>query len=119
MKPWDVMRSMTRPGQEGRGRFPPLMRVEIEQLACCAPAGVGLHMTHWSTRSLARVAVAQGIIPRIAHSTVSLILRYADLQPHRSRYWKTPVLDATFRGQAAKVLGATSVSTSLQPMESW
>jgi hypothetical protein len=28
-----------------------LERVEIEQLACCAPAGIGLQMTHWSTRS--------------------------------------------------------------------
>jgi len=91
-------------GRAGRGSFPPLERVEIEQLACCAPAGIGLHMTHWSTRTLARVAMARGIVPRIAQSTVSLILRYADLQPHRSRYWKTPTLNATFRKRAAAVL---------------
>jgi hypothetical protein len=42
-----------------RGRFPPLQRVQIEQLACCAPGGIGLEMTHWSTRSLAQVAVAR------------------------------------------------------------
>jgi hypothetical protein len=93
-----------RPGPADRGRFPPLTRVEIEQLACCAPVGVGLHMTHWSTRSLARVAVERGLVPRIAHSTVSLILRYAELQPHRSRYWRTPTLNATFRRRAARVL---------------
>lgn len=92
------------PGQGDRGSFPPLQRVEIEQLACCAPAGIGLHMTHWATRSLAQIAMARGIVPRIAHSTVSLILRYADLQPHRSRYWKTPTLNATFRKRAASVL---------------
>src|SRR3954452_12797898 len=68
--------------QVARGRFPPLQRVEIEQLACCAPAGIGLEMTHWSTRSLARVAVERGIVPCVAHSTVSLILRSASLQPH-------------------------------------
>jgi len=87
-----------------RGRFPPLQRVEIEQLACCAPAGIGLEMTHWSTRSLARVAVERGIVPRIAHSSVSLILRSASLQPHRFRYWKTPVLNEQFRERAARIL---------------
>lgn len=73
-------------------------------LACCDPLGVGLHMTHWSTRSLAQVAVERGLVPKIAHSTVSLILRAADLQPHRSRYWKTPKLDAAFIKRAAKIL---------------
>jgi hypothetical protein len=87
-----------------RGSFPPLQRVEVERLACCEPAGVGLHMTHWSTRSLARAAQLRGIVPTIAHSTVALILRDAELQPHRSRYWKTPTPDDTFRDKAAKVL---------------
>lgn len=95
---------MTRRARAGRVRFPPLERVEIEQLACCDPAGVGLEITHWSTRSLARVAAERGLVPRIAHSTVSLVLRDADLQPHRSRYWKTPTLDAEFRQRAARVL---------------
>jgi DDE superfamily endonuclease len=61
-------------------------------------------MTHWSTRSLARVAVERGIVPRIAHSTVSLILNSASLQPHRFRYWKTPVLNERFRERAASIL---------------
>jgi hypothetical protein len=92
------------PGRVDRGSFPPLQRVEIEQLACCEPAGIGLEMTHWSTRTLARVAVARGIVPHLAHSTVSLLLRRADLHPHRWRYWKTPVLNAEFRQRAARVL---------------
>ena len=61
-------------------------------------------MTHWSTRSLARVAVERGLVPKIAHSTVSLLLRTADLQPHRSRYWKTPTIDADFEKKAASLL---------------
>jgi hypothetical protein len=81
-----------------------LARVEIEQLACCDPAGIGLQITHWSTRSLAQIAVERGIVPRIAHSTVSLILRSASLQPHRSRYWKTPTLNDEFRERAARIL---------------
>jgi len=91
-------------GLADRGNFPPLERVEIEQLACCALAGIGLEMTHWSTRSLAEVAVKRGLVPRIAHSTVSLILRAASLQPHRSRYWKTPTLNEEFRERAARIL---------------
>lgn len=81
-----------------------LERVAIEQLACCDPAGLGLHMTHWSTRSLARIAAERHIRPKIAHSTVSLILRNADLQPHRSRYWKTPTLNAEFQERASRIL---------------
>ncbi|MGZ9165503.1 MAG: hypothetical protein ACXW4U_10030 [Anaerolineales bacterium] len=46
----------------------------------------------------------QGLVSHIAHSTVSLILRNADLQPHRSRYWITPSLNADFLQQAGRVL---------------
>jgi hypothetical protein len=61
-------------------------------------------MTHWATRSLALIARQRGIVPHIAHSTVALILREAELQPHRSRYWKTPTLNAEFRQRAAGIL---------------
>jgi hypothetical protein len=87
-----------------RGSFPPLQRVGVVRLACCEPAGIGLHMTHWSTRSLARAAQLRGIAPTISHSEVALILRNADLQPHRSRYWKTPIPDDTFRSKAAQII---------------
>jgi len=83
---------------------PPLQLVEVEQLACCEPAGVGLQMTHWSTRSLARVARECGIAPTLSHSKVAVILKHAALQPHRSRYWKTPTLDDDFRKKAAAIL---------------
>lgn len=81
-----------------------LERVALERLACCDPAGLGLKMTHWSTRSLAQIAVERGMRPKLAHSTVSLILRDADLQPHRDRYWKTPTLNAEFQKRASRVL---------------
>jgi len=81
-----------------------LERVAIEQLACSEPSGVGLEMTHWSTRSLAKIAMQQGLVSHIAHSTVALILRNADLQPHRHRYWITPTLNETFLEQASRVL---------------
>jgi len=80
-----------------------LQRAGIEQLACCDPAGKGLEMTHWSTRSLASIAMNRGLLPHIAHSTVSLILRDADLQPHRNRDWITPTLNADFLQRAGRI----------------
>jgi hypothetical protein len=80
--------------------------VQVEQLACCEPAGIGLQLTHWSTRALAQVARQRGIAPAISHSTVALILSRASLHPHRCRSWKTPVLDECFVPQAARVLWA-------------
>ena len=47
--------------RSGRPReFTALQRVGIEQLACCEPAGIGLEMTHWFTRRLAKVAMQRG-----------------------------------------------------------
>lgn len=70
-------------------------------------------MTHWSTRSLARVAAERGLVPKIAHSTVSLILRTADLQPHRTRYWKTPTIDGDFERKAASILWCYEQASNL------
>jgi DDE superfamily endonuclease len=61
-------------------------------------------MTHWSTRSLARVARRRRIAPAISHSTVAVILRDAQLQPHRSRYWKTATPDEDFHQKAARIV---------------
>ncbi|HWH71409.1 MAG TPA: transposase [Candidatus Sulfotelmatobacter sp.] len=82
-------------------------------MACCKPAGLGLHLTHWSTRSLVQVALQRGLVPHIVHSSVSLILRQATLQPHRHRYWKTPVLNATFLERASQILWCYEQSQAL------
>lgn len=42
--------------------------------------------------------------PHLAHSTVSLILRDADLKLHHSRYWITPTLDDEFVRRATRIL---------------
>ncbi len=91
--------------RSGRPReFTALQRVGIEQLACCEPAGIGLEMTHWFTRRLAKVAMQRGLVSHIAQSTVLLILKHADLQPHRSQYWITPTLNAEFLARAGRIL---------------
>lgn len=85
-------------------RFPPLQRAQIVELACLEPVAEGLHITHWTSQDLARQAVADGIVGAISPRTVREILHDVDLQPHRTRYWKTSRLDAQFKGRAEKVL---------------
>jgi hypothetical protein len=74
------------------------------QRACLEPVATGLHLTHWSSEDLARQAVADGIAEAVSPRTVRQILHEVDLQPHRTRYWKTSRLDATFKDRAEKVL---------------
>jgi DDE superfamily endonuclease len=68
------------------------------------PIAKGLHITHWASEDLARQAVLDGIVPAISPRTVRRILDAVDLQPHRTRYWRTARLDAQFKGRAEKVL---------------
>lgn len=85
-------------------RFPPLQRAQIVALACLEPVARGLHITHWSREDLASQAVADGIVPTISARTIGRILDAVDLQPHRTRYWRTSRLDAQFKERAEKVL---------------
>src|SRR5512147_830073 len=87
-----------------RVRFPPLQRVQLVQLACLEPIAQGLHITHWSSEELARQAVIEQIVPTISARTVRRILHDVDLQPHRTRYWKTSRLDEQFKRRAEQVL---------------
>jgi DDE superfamily endonuclease/Homeodomain-like domain len=81
-----------------------LERVAIQQLACCELHGLKLELTHWSTRTLTVMARQRLQRPPLAHSTVSLILRDADLKLHHSRYWITPTLDDEFVRRATRIL---------------
>jgi len=74
------------------------------ELACLEPIAKGLHITHWTSSDLARQAVSDGIVKAISPRTVRQILHGVDLQPHRTRYWKTSHLDAEFKVRAEKVL---------------
>jgi hypothetical protein len=87
-----------------RPGFPPLQRAQIVELACLEPVAKGLHITHWSSEDLARQAVADGIVGSIRPRTVRSILDRVDLQPHRTRYWRTTRLDPRFKARAEKVL---------------
>lgn len=82
----------------------PLQRAQIVELACLEPIAEGLHITHWTSEDLANQAVADGIVPHISARTVQRILDNVDLQPHRTRYWRTPRLDPQFKERAEQVL---------------
>jgi DDE superfamily endonuclease len=92
------------PGRAARSSFPPLQRAQIVQLACLEPIAKALHITHWTGSDLARQAVSDGIVDSISPRTVWQILHDVDLQPHRTRYWKTARLDAEFKKRAERVL---------------
>lgn len=94
-----------RQGRSGRvAQITPLQQAQIVELACLEPLAKGLHITHWSSEDLARQAVEDGIVPSISPASVRRILHDVDLQPHRTRYWKTAHLDARFKERAEQVL---------------
>jgi len=82
----------------------PLQRAEIVRLACLEPIAKGLHITHWASADLAREAVVEGIVPAISGRTVRRILKEVDLQPHRTRFWKTARLNGEFLERAIRIL---------------
>jgi hypothetical protein len=79
-------------------------RQDIEDLACKAPACVGRELTHWSQRSLAQAAEELGSVESIHQTTVGDILREADLQLHRFRYWKSTIWDEVAVERTLKIL---------------
>jgi hypothetical protein len=115
-------RSWTTPGKGsagGRPAFPPLHKAKIIQLACLEPVAKGLHITHWSSADLARQAVADGIIDAISARSIRRILKEVDLQPHRTRFWKTAQLNAVFMERAVKILWCYSYAEHLARRGYW
>ncbi|HMB03347.1 MAG TPA: IS630 family transposase [Isosphaeraceae bacterium] len=105
--------SRRRSDRGDRPGFPPLQRAQIVELACLEPVARGLHVTHWSSAALARQAVHEGIVTSIDPATVRRILDAVDLQPHRTRYWRTARLDAQFKDRAEEVLWCYAHADSL------
>src|SRR5947209_495135 len=106
-------------GRVARSSFPPLQRAQIVQLACLEPIAKGLHITHWSSVDLARQAVRDGIVETISPRAVRQILHGVDLQPHRTRYWKTSCLNAEFKERAERVLWCYGNAENLAARGLW
>src|ERR1700738_4315112 len=109
-----------RQGHSGRDLgITPVQRAQIVELACLEPIAKGLHITHWSSKDLARQAVEDGIVAAVSPATVRRILHDVDLQPHRTRYWKTARLDAQFKERAEQVLWCYGNATRLAEQGIW
>jgi transposase len=109
-----------RQGRSGRlAQITPVQRAQIVELACLEPIAKGLHITHWSSQDLARQAVDDGIIASISPATVRRLLHDVDLQPHRTRYWKTARLDARFKERAEQVLWCYGNASRLAEQGIW
>jgi hypothetical protein len=99
--------------------FPPLQRAQIIKLACLEPIARGLHITHWSSADLARQAVADDIVAAISPRSVRRILHAVDLQPHRTRFWKTARLNAVFMERAVRILWCYTYAEHLASKGYW
>jgi hypothetical protein len=115
----DFWRTLGKGSADETPAFPPLQRAQIIQLACLEPITKGLHITHWSSADLARQAVADGIIDAISPRSVCRILHEVDLQPHRTRFWKTARLNAVFMERAVKILWCYSYAEHLARQGYW
>jgi transposase len=100
-------------------RISPLQRAQIVELACLEPIAKGLHITHWSSADLARQARCDGIVPTISPRTIRRILQAVDLQPHRTRFWKTATLNAEFMSRAIRILWCYTYAESLARRGFW
>ncbi len=81
----EVLTDEPRPGCPGK--FTAEQITLLFALACEPPEQSGLPITHWTGAELAAEAVQRGIVASISVSQVNRLLREAQLQPHRSRYW--------------------------------
>jgi hypothetical protein len=88
-------------------------------LACLEPIAEGLHLTHWTPQDLAHQAIVDGIVDAISPRTVQRVLRDVDLQPHRTRYWKTARLDRQFKERAEQVLWCYANAERLAAQGIW
>jgi transposase len=80
-----VLADEPRPGCPGK--FTGEQLTGLFALACEPPEKSDRPITHWTGAELAAEAVKRGIVESISASQVNRLLRQAQLQPHRSRYW--------------------------------
>jgi transposase len=116
----DGLLADAREGHSGRlEQITPVQRAQIVELACLEPIAKGLHITHWSSEDLARQAMDDGTVASISARTIRRILHDVDLQPHRTRYWKTARLDPLFKERAEQVLWCYGNAARLAEQGIW
>jgi hypothetical protein len=63
--------------------------------------------------------MSSGVVESISASMVRRILQQVDLQPHRTRYWKTSRLDEQFKKRAENVLWCYANAAKLAQQGQW
>src|SRR5438552_4047809 len=81
----ELLADQGRPGCPGK--FTAEQITLLFALACQPPSKSGLPITHWTGSELAAQAVKRGLVESISVSQVNRLLKEAELQPHKSRYW--------------------------------
>jgi hypothetical protein len=102
-----------------RNRFPPCNGHKSLNSPVWNRLPRGCISTHWSSEDLANQAMEDKIISAISPATVRRILHDVDLQPHRTRYWKTTRLDARFKERAEQVLWCYANAARLAEQGIW
>lgn len=107
----DSLRDAPRVGT--RRSFTPLQRAQVVAMACSAPRQYGKPWQRWSGEKLARVAIEQGIVERIAPGTIRTWLRHDQIKPWRYHSWQHST-DPRFVEKALPVLDLYAQAPSLQ-----
>jgi transposase len=111
---WQVTDNLHDVPRRGRQRtFTPLQRTRVVALACSAPRQYGKPWQRWSGEKLARVAIEQQIVDRIAPSTIRTWLRHDKIKPWRYHSWQHST-DPQFVAKAVPVLDLYAQAPALQ-----
>lgn len=91
------------------------MVVEVKALACELPARLGIPLSRFSTRELAREAITRGIVASISGTTIWRWLSADALRPWHHRSWIFP-RDPDFEAKAAIVLDLYQGISEARPL---
>ena len=113
--------------RDGRGPFPPEVRLHLVRRACELPEQAGRSLSQWDCAELARQLVRDEVVASISPQTVQRMVAADRLKPWRHHVWlhpRTPC-DATFAEQVqavaellTRLLGEDAVVLSLDEMTS-
>ncbi len=113
--------------RDGRGPFPPEVRLHLVQRACELPEQAGRSLSQWDCAELARQLVRDEVVASISPQTVQRMVAADRLKPWRHHVWLHPRTprDATFAEQVqavaellTRLLGEDAVVLSLDEMTS-
>ncbi|UYD33384.1 helix-turn-helix domain-containing protein [Tolypothrix sp. PCC 7601] len=95
-----------------RPKFSMEQVIELFALACSPPSDYGRPISHWTARELANEIIKLGIIESISVRHVGRLLEEAELKPHQSRYWLTPLRTKNLTQKLKILLVYTSMRLS-------